>query len=118
MVAHLAERLTLHLGQEVAPELVADLVTRGLLPDPEVEDRSKAVLDLSVYGTLLTLAAGLDELIGAEKTDAVIEALGLIGEEPSLAEATKAAKRVPALAEVSEVRELSTEELVRRLQGG
>jgi hypothetical protein len=116
-VEGLAQRLSSHLGCEVEPRKLEDLVWRGLLPSPVVEERRQALLEVNLYGALFMLANGLDEIIGPEKTDAVVKALGLTGDDPSLWVAMRAAKRLPRLRELAQPADLSVEELARLLSG-
>ncbi len=116
-VEGLAQRLSSHLGCEVEPQKLEDLVWRGLLPNPVVEERKQASLEVNLYGALFMLANGLDETIGPEKTDAVVKALGLTGDDPSLWLAMRAAKRLPRLRELAHPADLSVEELTRLLSG-
>ena len=113
----LAGRLGAHLQREVDPVALTELVFRRLLPDPVVEVRNQAQLDVHIYGTMFTLVSGLDEIVGPEKSDAVVKALGLTGDEPDLWLATRAAKRLPELRESERPAEMSVEDLARLLHG-
>jgi len=113
----LARRLGSHLQREVDPVVLTELVFRRLLPDPVVEVRNQAQLDVHLYGTMFALVTGLDEVVGPEKTDAVVKALGLTGDEPDLWLATRAAKRLPEVRESEHPAEMSVEDLARLLRG-
>ncbi len=118
MIEDIVTRLNTYHGTDVTPEQMAEIVQRRLVPNPVVEDRSKAVVDLHLYGELITAATGLEAAVGPEKAEAVMRALELLQAEPSLARATRAAKRLPQLRERADLADLTAEEIARILSEG
>jgi len=96
----LARRLSLSVDDLVG------LASRRLIPNPEVGEGEEPIVDADLYGQLATLALGLDATVGPGSTPVVMDRLGLLVDQPSLAAATKAAKRLPRLREHSAPTEL------------
>jgi hypothetical protein len=111
MIEDIVARLNAHHGTDVTPDTMANIVQRGLVPNPVVEDREKATVDLHLYGELVIAATRLEGVVGPEKAEAVMRALELLQPEPSLARATRAAKRLPELQERADLAGLSVEEI-------
>jgi len=111
MIEDIVTRLNAHHGTDVTPDKMASIVQRGLVPNPVVEDRETATVDLHLYGELVIAATGLEGVVGPEKAEAVMRALELLQPEPSLARATRAAKRLPELQECEDLADLSVEEI-------
>lgn len=118
MVEDVVTRLNTYHGTDVTPEQMAGIVQRGLVPNPAVEDRSQAVVDLHLYGELVGAVTALDAAVGPEKAEAVMRALELVQAEPSLARATRAAKRLPQLRARGDAADLTAEEIARILSDG
>jgi hypothetical protein len=116
-VAGLAQRLGSHLDREADPTALSELVYRGLVPNPVVEERHPERLDVGIYGALFSLATGLDEVIGPDKCGEVMRALGLVQDEPELWVAMRAAKRLPQLRETAGPAEMSVQDLAKLLRG-
>jgi hypothetical protein len=111
MIGDLVTRLNAHHGTDVTPEKMAEIVQRGLVPNPVVEDRGEAVVDSHLYGELVIAVTGLEAAVGSEKAEAVLRALDLLQPEPSLARATRAAKRLPRLREREDAANLTADEI-------
>jgi len=113
VMVELAARLAEHHEVHVPPEVVSDIVSRGLLPNPEVapEDQGLGTLDTHLYGELVTVIVALDETVGSESTPDILDSLGLLGDDASLAAATQAAKRIPALREHDTLTDLTVEDI-------
>jgi len=114
----LSKRLNEYHGLDVSPEALGDIVMRGLLPNPEVDanDQGKTPIDTHLIGELVTLTVGLDGTVGSESTSDVMDALGLLTDDPSLSSATKAAKRIPKLRE-RDLTNLGVKDIARLLTG-
>jgi hypothetical protein len=115
MIEDIVKRLNTHHGTDVSPEAMAEIVQRSLVPNPVVEDRSQAAVDLHLYGELVTAVTGLEAAVGPEKAEAVMRALDLLQAEPSLARATRAAKRLPQLRERADLDDLTAEQIANIL---
>ncbi len=70
MIEDIVARLNAHHGTDVTPDTMANIVQRGLVPNPVVEDREKATVDLHLYGELVIVATRLEGVVGPEKAEA------------------------------------------------
>ena len=114
-IDELARRLTEGHGVKASSADLADLAARRLVPNPEVGEGEAPVVDADLYAQLAALALGLDATVGAARTPLAMDRLGLLVEQPSLAAATKAAKRLPRLREHAAPAELPVEAVVEAL---
>jgi hypothetical protein len=114
-IDELARRLTEGHGLSVSADDLVGLAARRLIPNPEVSGDEKPLLDVDLYSELVSLAVGLDQLVGPERTPVVMDRLGLLVDQPGLAAATKAAKRLPRLREQPAPRELAVDVAVQLL---
>ena len=114
-IDELARRLTEGHGLTVSTEDLLGLAARRLIPNPEVGQDEQPLVDADLYGQLAALAMGLDQTVGPQGTTAVMDRLGLLVDQPSLAQATKAAKRVPRLREHTAPAELPLDAVVEVL---
>jgi hypothetical protein len=114
-INELTRRLAEGHGLSVSADDLVGLAIRRLIPNPEVSGDEKPVLDVDLYSELVSLAMGLDQLVGPERTPVVMDRLGLLVDQPGLAAATKAAKRLPRLREQPAPRELALDVAVQLL---
>jgi hypothetical protein len=76
VVGRLADRLALELDQPDMAALIADYVSRGLLPNPPRTDALSATFDVAAYGAALNAIATLEDTLGPQVAEAVVRSLG------------------------------------------
>lgn len=76
-IGRLADRLAAEADMPDMAPMIADCVTRGLLPNPPRDDPARATFDVEAYVAALRIVTTLDRLLGPPTTARVIAGLKL-----------------------------------------
>lgn len=77
IIGKLADRLAIERGETDMAALIADYVSRDLLPNPPRQNAASATFDVEAYSLAIATVVRLEEALGARVGPVVVEALGL-----------------------------------------
>lgn len=94
VVGRLADDLAAGGQGDWSPEYLADLVLSGWLPNPPVQDRAVAPMDIKLYGDLVVVVTRLSDVLRGPALVSALRALGMMDETVDAAKAAALADKL------------------------